>query len=188
MSDVGQPGLREVLRVDWRAATDDAPSWFNYLKHLLLGSSFAAVALFRLASRLHRANHRWLAHLCWKINFVMHSCDLSQQAEAEPGLYLPHPLGVVVGNGVRIGSGVTLFQGVTLGARRDAAGAREYPTLADGVTAYPYAQIFGPLRIGRGAVALAHAVVCEDIPDGAMVAGVPARIIRSASAEPEPMQ
>jgi acetyltransferase-like isoleucine patch superfamily enzyme len=40
------------------------------------------------------------------------------------------------------------------------------------------AQIIGPLTIGDNAIVAAGAVVVDDVPAGAIVAGVPARIIR----------
>jgi serine O-acetyltransferase len=40
------------------------------------------------------------------------------------------------------------------------------------------AKVLGPIRIGRGAVIGANAVVLHDVPPGAVVVGIPARVLR----------
>jgi tetrahydrodipicolinate N-acetyltransferase len=40
--------------------------------------------------------------------------------------------------------------------------------------------VLGGVRIGNGTVVAAGSVVCSDVPDGALVGGNPARIIREA--------
>ena len=46
------------------------------------------------------------------------------------------------------------------------------------------AKVLGPVRIGRGAIVGANAVVLHDVPAGAVVVGIPARILRSRQLEP----
>ena len=52
------------------------------------------------------------------------------------------------------------------------------PTIGDNCIIYPGAKIFGKITIGNNVVIGANAVVNKDVPDNAIVAGVPARIIR----------
>ena len=52
------------------------------------------------------------------------------------------------------------------------------PTIGDNCIIYPGAKIFGKITIGNNVVIGANAVVNKDVPDNAVVAGVPARIIR----------
>ena len=88
----------------------------------------------------------------------------------------------MVSNGARIGANCTLFHGVTIG-RRDVIspdGERivGYPVIEDEVWIGPGACIIGPVRVGRGAIVGAGAVVVKDVPAHAIVAGNPARVIR----------
>jgi acetyltransferase-like isoleucine patch superfamily enzyme len=50
-------------------------------------------------------------------------------------------------------------------------------TVKQGATVYTGAVAIPKVTIGRGAVVGAGAVVLRDVPDGAMVVGVPARVI-----------
>jgi serine O-acetyltransferase len=69
-----------------------------------------------------------------------------------------------------------LYHGVTLGGR-SMERVKRHPTLEDGVTVGAGARILGPITIGRGAQIGANAVVVNDVPAGAVVVGVPGKII-----------
>lgn len=83
--------------------------------------------------------------------------------------------GVCVAPGVRVGPFCFLAQDVTLGAR---PGERGVPTLGAYVYVGAGAQVLGPVHVGDFAIIGANAVVEEDVPRGAIVAGVPARVLR----------
>ena len=76
-----------------------------------------------------------------------------------------------------IGSDVTLRQNTTLGIpSRTAMSAR--PVIEDRVDIGAGAVILGDITVGRGAIVGANAVVTKSVPPGAVVGGVPARLIR----------
>jgi sugar O-acyltransferase (sialic acid O-acetyltransferase NeuD family) len=117
---------------------------------------------------------------------------------------LVHPSAVVLA-GAEIGAGSVLSSGVLIGAHarlgehvfvNRGAAIGHHTELGDVVTVQPRAAIGGAcriehhawigigativerLRIGAGAVVAAGAVVLEDVPAGALVAGVPAVVKR----------
>lgn len=94
-------------------------------------------------------------------------------------LKLPHPVGIVIGDGVKLGNNVTIFQNVTVGgARIGDAQARNYPTIGDGTVVFAGAVVIGNVNIGKNCVIGANSVVFQDIPDNCTAVGAPARIIR----------
>ena len=94
------------------------------------------------------------------------------------GLRLPHPTSIVIGKGLRIGKRCLIYQQVTLGAAP--RGQKELmDRVGDDVTLYPGAKIVGAGRVGNRVVVGANAVVTQAFGDDVVVAGVPARIVRS---------
>lgn len=100
------------------------------------------------------------------------------------GLLLTHPLGVHIGNQLTVGDGVTILQGVTVGTH-DPTGRSDatYATICDGAILSANAVVIGGVRIGKHAMVGANSVVLSDVPDYAVVFGVPARQISSREAE-----
>jgi serine O-acetyltransferase len=90
------------------------------------------------------------------------SCDVSAGASIEGAIWLPHPIGIVVGGGVTLSHGVTLYQGVTLGAKRDGA----YPSLLSGSTILPNAIVVGGIVVGPNSVVGAGLFCDRDIAAG----------------------
>ena len=52
-----------------------------------------------------------------------------------------------------------------------------HPVIGDNVVAYAGAKIIGNVHVGNNVVIGANAVVTKDVPDNAVVVGVPAKVI-----------
>lgn len=102
-------------------------------------------------------------------------CYISPTSVVGKGVFLPHPVGIVIGDTVVVGDGATIYQNVTIG--QGGAGDAAYPVIGDGATLYAGCVVIGGVRIGRGAVIGANAVVRSSVPDGAIAVGVPARVV-----------
>lgn len=89
-----------------------------------------------------------------------------------PGLSIAHIGLLCVNSGARVGARCRIHQGVSLGNGADG----RFPVIGDDVFIGPNAVVLG-VTLGNKVQVRAGAVVIRDVPDGAHVAGVPARII-----------
>lgn len=99
--------------------------------------------------------------------------DVSAVFESRP--VLPHGLnGIIVSQYAKIGKNCTIYHQVTIGSKED----KFAPVIGDNVIIYPHAIIIGGINIGNNAVIGAGAVVTKDVPENAVVAGNPAKVIK----------
>ncbi|MSO71347.1 MAG: serine O-acetyltransferase [Alphaproteobacteria bacterium] len=151
------------------------------------------------ATWAHRVSH-WLWSQGWRIlprvlaNIarLFTGIEIHPAAKIGPGLVIDHGMGVVIGETAEIGARVTLYHDVTLGGTApavDSVGQRNtkrHPTLMDDVIVGSGAQVLGPITVGCCARVGANAVVVRDVPEGATVVGVPARVVQpKGTAKPD---
>ena len=94
--------------------------------------------------------------------YVKHACDISQRARIGQGLKLPHPIGVVIGEGAQIGNFVTIYHNVTIGRKR--MEKPEYPVIGDHAVVYCGALIVGNVTVGHHSIVQAYSIVDQDVP------------------------
>jgi serine O-acetyltransferase len=172
--------LVDHVRADL-AANYHRTGFVGFLVALTINTGFSTAFRFRVVHYLsHRsAPLKLIGRLIWRAGVRNTACHLHWKAKVGPGLSLPHPTGIVIGEGVTLGSGATIFQHVTLGT--NVKGGRAYPQVGDNVTLYAGACLVGAISVGDGATVGAHSVVNFDIPDGATAT---ARGLRSDSRIP----
>jgi serine O-acetyltransferase len=161
------------------------PAAHSWLEVILCYPGLHALLIYRLA------------HWCWGKGFrlvgrvLSHFGKVFTGIEIHPGatvgrrLFIDHGTGVVIGETAVIGDDVTLYQGVSLGGTSLHKGKR-HPTLEDGVIVGSGAQVLGPFTVGKGARIGANAVVLTEVPPGATMVGIPARMVLRKPKEGEP--
>ncbi len=108
---------------------------------------------------------------------LIFSCWIPHTVNAGERLALGYGgLSIVIHSDAIIGEGVHIDQCVTIGGTGTKLGV---PVIKDDVYIGAGAKILGPITIGKGAVIGANAVVINDVPEYSVMAGVPARIIKS---------
>lgn len=108
-----------------------------------------------------------------KLGAFFGQCLIGRRARFGREFVLLHSQGIVINAAVVGGDRIFLEHQVTLGANDRGA-----PVLGNDIHIGCGAKILGPITIGDGARVGANAVVVKDVPAGATVGGVPARILR----------
>ncbi len=135
-----------------------------------------ALGWHRVANRLYRARLFFLARLVNHFSRFMTAIDIHPGAKIGRNFFIDHGF-VVIGETAEIGDDVTIYQCVTLGGTSPDNGVagKRHPTISDGAIIGSGAQVLGPITIGRRARVGANAVVTRDVPEGAVMVGIPAR-------------
>ena len=104
--------------------------------------------------------------------------EVSPETVIGSGLYIGHLGCITISRFAVIGRNCNISQGVTIGAtqRGEKAGA---PTIGDNVYIGPGVRVIGRITIGNNVAIGANSVVNKDIPDNAVVVGMPARVVNS---------
>lgn len=85
-------------------------------------------------------------------------------------------IAVVIHKNAIIGENCMIGPHVTIGGR---SRHKELPIIGDNVYISTGAKVLGPIRVGSNSIIGANAVVIDDVPANSIVAGVPARVIKS---------
>ena len=139
------------------------------------------IHLYRLAHWLFNHHLRWLSKFIWKLQYLLYNCSVPASCKIGEGTRFGYGgIAVVIHSRAVIGKNCLIGQGVTIGGK---SGWYEVPCIGDNVHINAGAKIIGPVRIGNNVEIGANCVVVKDVPDNCVVAGVPARILRSNMTE-----
>ena len=111
-----------------------------------------------------------LKHRFWS---AVAGADIPLNVSIGGGLLMPHPNGIVIHPDATIGPNCLIFQQVTLGK----GGKAGVPRIGGHVDIAAGAKVLGGVTLGDHARVGANAVVVSDVPPGATVVGIPARIL-----------
>ncbi|GEO81163.1 serine O-acetyltransferase [Pararhodospirillum oryzae] len=159
------------------------PAAHGRLEVLLCYPGLHAVLFHRLSHPLWERGWRTLARVLSHTAKILTGIEIHPAARLGRRFFIDHGTGVVIGETAEVGDDVTLYQGVTLGGTSLLPGKR-HPTVQDGVIIGAGAHVLGPHVVGAGARIGANAVVLTDVPAGATMVGIPARMA-SRSRAPE---
>jgi serine O-acetyltransferase len=143
------------------------------MARVLLRDGTTAMALYRAMRFCQRRRLVPLAFFLHRMNACIGHAVIGRGAEFGPGFVILHSMGIVINSQVRGGRNIVLEHGVTIGSVKG-----QSPVLGDDVYIGAGAKIIGAVRIGSRVKIGANAVVTRDVPDGATVVGIPARIVR----------
>ena len=143
-------------------------------------ANFFAIAKFHLIARIISQFSRFLTGI-----------EIHPRANIGKNLFIDHGMGVVIGETSEIGDNVTIYHMATLGGISPSVNSNEqrnikrHPTLKDNVVVGSGAQILGPVTVGKNAKIGANAVVTKDVPENAVMVGIPAKNVAETSGSDE---
>lgn len=113
---------------------------------------------------------------------VRYGISIPYTTRIGPGLYIGHFGGIVINPEAVLGRNCNISHGVTIG-QTNRGPRKGCPTLGDNVYIGPGAVLIGRIVIGSNVAIGANSVVTRDVPDHAVVAGIPGAVIsRNGSA------
>lgn len=129
---------------------------------------------YRISHWLYYHHMKHLSKILDWTGRLLYSCFLPGQARIGKNFKLAYwGLGVVVHTQSVMGDNCKLGQNVTIGGK-----AHGIPKLGNNVYVGGGSFVFGDITIGNNVTVGANSVVNKDVPDNAVVAGAPAKIIR----------
>ncbi|HEY5638237.1 MAG TPA: serine O-acetyltransferase [Burkholderiales bacterium] len=144
-----------------------------------------AVTLHRFAHALWNLRLFWLGRLVSHLGRWLTGIEIHPAVTLGRRVFIDHGMGVVIGETAVVGDDCTIYQGVTLGGTSLYRGAKRHPTLEAGVVVGAGAKVLGGFRVGAGARIGSNAVVVKEVPAGATVVGIPARIVEDVGTQKE---
>ncbi len=150
-----------------------------YLK-LFFSPPALAVFIFRWASYFERASFRVMARLLTTINIIVFKTEIGTKAEIEGGFVLVHANGVLINNQVKIGKNAVFshHNSVAIGPRSNLDPVNDRVIIGDHFMAEGGSRILGNIKLGNNVIVTMNALVTRSHPDGAVLAGIPAKNLK----------
>ena len=171
---------------------DRDPAAKSKLSLILTYPGVKAVFFHKIANFFHLAKFHLVARIISQLSRFLTGIEIHPGAKIGRNLFIDHGMGVVIGETSEIGNNVTIYHMATLGGiapsinSNDQRQVKRHPTLSDCVVVGSGAQILGPVIIGANAKVGANAVVTKDVPENAVMVGIPAKNVGTATEEFKP--
>jgi serine O-acetyltransferase len=171
---------------------DRDPAAKSKLSLILTYPGVKAVFFHKIANFFELAKFHLVARIISQFSRFLTGIEIHPGAKIGKNLFIDHGMGVVIGETSEIGNNVTIYHMVTLGGiapsinSNDQRQVKRHPTLSDCVVVGSGAQILGPVMVGANAKIGANAVVTKDVPENAVMVGIPAKNVGTATEEFKP--
>ena len=168
------------------------PAARSKLSLILTYPGVKAVFFHRIANFFSIAKFHLVARIISQFSRFLTGIEIHPNAKIGKNLFIDHGMGVVIGETSDIGDNVTIYHMATLGGIAPSINSdnqrnvKRHPTLKENVVVGSGAQILGPVVVGKNAKIGANAVVTKDVPENAVMVGIPAKNVGTASEEFKP--
>jgi serine O-acetyltransferase len=171
---------------------DRDPAAKSKLSLILTYPGVKAVFFHRIANFFSVAKFDLVARIISQFSRFLTGIEIHPGAKIGKNLFIDHGMGVVIGETSDIGDNVTIYHMATLGGiapsinSNDQRDIKRHPTIEDEVVIGSGAQVLGPVTVGRCAKIGANAVITKDVPEKAVMVGIPAKNVGLADSEFKP--
>jgi serine O-acetyltransferase len=171
---------------------DRDPAAKSKLSLILTYPGVKAVFFHRIANFFSIAKFDLIARIISQFSRFLTGIEIHPGAKIGKNLFIDHGMGVVIGETSDIGDNVTIYHMATLGGiapsinSNDQRNIKRHPTIEDEVVIGSGAQVLGPVTVGRCAKIGANAVITKDVPEKAVMVGIPAKNVGLADSEFKP--
>ena len=171
---------------------DRDPAAKSKLSLILTYPGVKAVFFHKISNFFYLAKFDLIARFISQLSRFLTGIEIHPGAKIGKNLFIDHGMGVVIGETSEIGDNVTIYHMATLGGiapsinSNDQRNIKRHPTIQDDVVIGSGAQVLGPVTVGRCAKIGANAVVTKDVPEKAVMVGIPAKNVGIADSEFKP--
>ena len=171
---------------------DRDPAAKSKLSLILTYPGVKAIFFHKIANFFATAKFDLIARIISQFSRFLTGIEIHPKAKIGKNLFIDHGMGVVIGETSDIADNVTIYHMVTLGGispsinSNDQREVKRHPTLHDNVVVGSGAQILGPVIVGKNAKIGANAVVTKNVPENAVMVGIPAKNLGTATEEFKP--
>ena len=171
---------------------DRDPAAKSKLSLILTYPGVKAIFFHKVANFFATAKFDLVARIISQFSRFLTGIEIHPKAKIGRNLFIDHGMGVVIGETSEIGDNVTIYHMVTLGGISPSINSdsqrqiKRHPTLMNNVVIGSGAQILGPVIVGENAKVGANAVVTKDVPNNAVMIGIPAKNVGTSSGEFKP--
>ena len=171
---------------------DRDPAAKSKLSLILTYPGVKAVFFHRIANFFSVAKFDLIARIISQFSRFLTGIEIHPGAKIGKNLFIDQGMGVVIGETSDIGDNVTIYHMATLGGiapsinSNDQRNIKRHPTIEDEVVIGSGAQVLGPVTVGRCAKIGANAVITKDVPEKAVMVGIPAKNVGLADSEFKP--
>ena len=168
-----------------KSIMDRDPAAKSSLGIILTYPGVKAIFFHRIANFFSKAGFSLIARIVSQSSRFLTGIEIHPAAKIGKNFFIDHGMGVVIGETSEIEDNVTLYHSVTLGGispsinSGEQRGTKRHPTLKNNVVVGSGAQVLGPIIVGEFSKIGANAVVTRDVPEHAIMVGVPAKNIRT---------
>ena len=162
------------------------PAAKSKISVLLTYPGVKAIFFHKIANFFCVAKMDLVARIISQFSRFLTGIEIHPNAKIGKNLFIDHGMGVVIGETSEIGDNVTIYHMVTLGGISPSINSdnqrhvKRHPTLMNNVVVGSGAQVLGPVVIGKNAKIGANAVVTKDVPENAVMVGIPAKNVGTA--------